>query len=119
MTSGADEWARLGAAFRELEQYDDALLAFGVSLTLDPDCAETWHAAGVVLTFLRRDDEARTVFLRALALDPRHARARFNLATLLHQEGSADAPIHLAVLYRYDPELAALLRGQVMPREGG
>lgn len=113
MAVEAEHWASLGQAFRELGQYDDAVAAFRRALDLAPADADTWHRLGVVLLLLQRDDEAIVAFRRALAVDPAESRARFNLATLIRRETATEAALHLAVLWRHDPDLALLLQTQL------
>ena len=107
------KWLQLAEAFRELGQYEDALAAVNQSLAVDSTDAEAWHKRGVYLLLLRRDSDAVLAFRRAVGVDNRHSRARFNLATLLREVASAEARTHLSVLWRHDPDLALLLEGQL------
>lgn len=117
-TEGGLAWFSLGRAFREMEQYDDALESFRQALRLAPANPEAWHGAGVVFIHLGRDEEAALAFRRALILDPAKSSSRFNLATLIRSDSPAEAALHLSVLWRQDPDFAALLEAQLGNRSG-
>lgn len=113
MDQRALSWTRLGRAFRELEQYEDAVCAYRVALDLHPRRAETWHCLGVALMLSDQDDRAITAFRRAVELDATHGPARYNLAMLLGPD-TGETAAHAAVLYRHDPGLAVLLSDQLV-----
>ena len=60
----------------------DALVAFGRALALQPHSAEAYNNRGVALLLLGQRDAARTDFDRALRIDPCQPDARLNLSRL-------------------------------------
>lgn len=107
------DWLQLATGFQELGQYEDALAALTQAAPLDPYSAEIQHRMGVCFLLLRRDREAAAAFRTVLRLDSGHTGARLNLATLLGREAPTEAARHLKVLWRQDPNMAALLEGNL------
>jgi tetratricopeptide (TPR) repeat protein len=71
---------------RRADRLEDALAAYRRAIALGVDgAAEAWSNVGVILGALERHDEARAAFAEALALDPLHVPAHYNLG-LLHEE---------------------------------
>ena len=55
-----------------------------------PQDAEGWFREGVAHLDADRPADAKAAFERAVALDPRHAKANNNLGTLLQWDGCRD-----------------------------
>ena len=60
----------------------DALVAFGRALALDPGNAAAYNNRGVALLMLGQREAARADFERALKIDPGQPDARLNLSRL-------------------------------------
>jgi Flp pilus assembly protein TadD len=58
-----------------------------LAVALQPD-AEAWNNLGTVLEELGQCTEAYAAYLQALALDPGHPEAHYNLADLLDRMGT-------------------------------
>jgi mono/diheme cytochrome c family protein len=87
---------------------------FRATLRLRPDSAAARYNVGAALLRLGRRDEARRSFEDALASDPGHAMAHFNLALLLHADGDlAGAAVHYRATLaaeRLDEDIRAAAR---------
>ena len=77
-----DGWRALGAAYFDRSRFADAARAYVHAAELEPASAPDWSALGEALVYARRsgiDADAAHAFTRALALDPKDARARYFL----------------------------------------
>jgi tetratricopeptide (TPR) repeat protein len=86
--------------------------AIGQAARLAPDNARVAFDTGVVAQSEGRYRDAREAYLRALALDPRMADARYNLVVLTHSIKADDEARHhldvLAAIAPGDPRIPAL-----------
>lgn len=83
-------WSRLGLLLSEHYAHDQHALVHALKKAAkqDPDNAETVYAYAHVLTQLPgKEDKARKYLQKTLALNPGHAQAGFDLATLLLRLG--------------------------------
>jgi tetratricopeptide (TPR) repeat protein len=114
----------LGIALAAADRGDEAAFAFKRACDLDADWAPPRVNLGALWQRLGRPRQALEQFRRALALDPRHPVAHYNLG-LLHRDagdltaaarefgvaldcghaGAADALRHLALRYAHDGQL--------------
>ena len=100
-------------------RYQEARLEFLRATEADPGNAVAWIDLGAADSVTGRIEEARAAYDKALALDPDHWQAHYNLALLLAREGDRDGAVrHLerffqAVGTRPDKRQAAIadLRG--------
>ena len=68
--------------------------------------ADDWYDAAIDLE-REAPERAKEAYLRALALDPRHAEAHLNLGRLLHEAGDvAEAEAHYRTALQADPASA-------------
>ncbi len=88
-------------------------------IELEPNNAYAHFSLGLLLTFLKRPDEARPEFRRVLEIDPNDADAAYQLAILLAEDDPVEAiallehaieqiPHHESAIYR----LSTMLRRQ-------
>lgn len=76
-----ESYLNLGAAYKELLQYDKALECFQASADIDPNYTFALNNLGLVYHILGSDDyEAEKYYERAIAIDPEYADAHWNLA---------------------------------------
>ena len=87
----------------EVDIVDIAPLPLGRLL---PEQPRTLFNAGLSLTALGRDDEARASYARSVGLDPKYVDPRANLGLLLLEKGAV--PEALAHLLKYDSILGRL-----------
>lgn len=75
-------WQKLGAAYFAAQRYTDAAGAYARATRIDPKNATIWSALGEAQTLATNavDPVAHDAFRKALALDPKDARARYFLA---------------------------------------
>ncbi|HEX5042101.1 MAG TPA: tetratricopeptide repeat protein [Candidatus Polarisedimenticolaceae bacterium] len=66
---------------------------FRASLDMNREDAEVWNNLGMVQLRLDQDGAAKSSFERAIALDPTHARAHYNLGMYLDDQGDYDGAI--------------------------
>lgn len=75
---------------RERGLYLDAAETYRVILAED-STVSAFVGLGICLRFLRKFEEARAQFERALALDPRHTEAAYGLANVYRAEGDLES----------------------------
>ncbi len=87
--------ARLNAALLRFHRRDltAALDTYSLALGEHVDDPAGWNGLGLVLMEMRRYDDARTAFGRAVDADPRLASARYNLSFVLSQLGDFDGAL--------------------------
>jgi tetratricopeptide (TPR) repeat protein len=66
---------------------------FRASLDMNKADAEVWNNLGMVQLRLDQDGAAKSSFERAIAIDPTHARAHYNLGMYLDDQGDYDGAI--------------------------
>jgi adenylate cyclase len=95
-----------------------ALTAGRTAVRLAPDLAQAHFAEGVVLTYLRRSDEAIAAAERAIRLNPQYADAHVLHGFALLNSGRAEAALTaVETAFRINPEPPALYlmhRGRVL-----
>jgi predicted O-linked N-acetylglucosamine transferase (SPINDLY family) len=103
----AAPYSNLGAALKELKQFDDAVKNYNRAIDLDPQMAEAYSNKGNVLRELGRFDESLACYDHAIRLKPNYADAYTNRGTLLKELRRFEEAISsydLAIQLR--PELA-------------
>jgi len=77
----------LGAAYKNLGNFNEAIQEFKTAFSLQPDYAEAHGNLGLVYKTLRRFDEAVQEYQTALSIKPDYAEAHNNLGTLYAEQG--------------------------------
>ena len=72
-------WSNLSAALRATGEYESALAAGGVAVTLSPRLPDAYYNRGMVYEGLARTDDAIQQYLLALEIDPTFGPARDRL----------------------------------------
>ena len=88
----AEGWRMLGWSYFQTERFAEAATAMKRATTLDPDNAEYFSMLGEALVMASKDGggmppDAAAAFAKALALNPRDARARYFAAVQMDLEG--------------------------------
>ena len=87
----ADGWRMLGWSFFETGRFAEAATAYKKAAQLKPDTAEYWSSLGEALVLASDGqsipNDAGDAFRRAVALDPKDARARYFLAVEMDMAG--------------------------------
>ena len=74
-----DIWNIMGAAAAQLEQFDQAVIAFQNALEIRPDDAKVYNNMGSAYKIQEKFQEAANCYKRALELNPDYAEACYNL----------------------------------------
>lgn len=74
----ADAWTRLGNAYFDTNQQEEAISAYGKSLNLIPNDANVLTDMGIMYRRIGKAREAIGYFNKAAAVDPNHEMSRFN-----------------------------------------
>lgn len=119
-------WAVMAPAYRQLQRYDDAALAYSHVLRLEGASAARYADYGEMLVYANEglvDANAANIFAEALKLDAKEPKARYFSGLALKQEGKtaeartlwqtmlADGPGDAAWRPMIERELAALTEG--------
>lgn len=83
----------LACVLRDQHDYGAAIALLQDAITKAPDAAALWNTLGTVLSARGDGETARTFFLEALRLDPRHPGVRYNLACAELDLGEVDAAL--------------------------
>ncbi|MFN0063223.1 MAG: zinc-ribbon domain-containing protein [Myxococcaceae bacterium] len=75
-----EQYLALGNRLRERERFQQALVAYGKAVAMEPENVEALTGRAMVLLDLDERLEAETAFLAALKADPRHLEAVMGLA---------------------------------------
>ena len=84
-------WNILGAAYKRLNQYDNALKSYRRSISINPSYFYAHYNLGNILKEVGKLSEAIESFEKALFLKPDYAKAQNNKALTLHELGELDA----------------------------
>jgi predicted O-linked N-acetylglucosamine transferase (SPINDLY family) len=78
--------SNLGAAYKDLMQFDAALGSYDRAIALKPELAEAHCHRGIVLHQMRRLDEALVSYAHAIRIKPDYAEAYFNRGEALKDQ---------------------------------
>ncbi len=91
MAQGKDAvlWVQLGNAMRDLNRVESAIDCFTTAIRIDPDLSEALNNLGLLIS---RTDNAvgKSYFVRAIAANPKNARAHNSLGNALVREGKLE-----------------------------
>lgn len=79
----ASNYAQLGNAYFDAEQWANAIDSYERSLTLDPDNADVSTDLGVSYYYSNRTDDALAQFEQSLRVDPNHTKTLLNKGIVL------------------------------------
>jgi tetratricopeptide (TPR) repeat protein len=92
----ASAWDSLGAQYKVLGQYDEAIHAFQKAVSLDYSKVSYRHHLGLVLAAVGRMDDAITAFERVIKIDPDHSLAHAALGGYYRRNGNEElAHVHI------------------------
>ncbi len=80
-----DEWLEEGDTFRDLRQFEQALVAYDHAIRLDPTFARTYNRKGFTLNELQRFKEGLAACEQAIHLAPNYAAAYNNKGWALNE----------------------------------
>jgi protein O-GlcNAc transferase len=86
-------YSSLGVALTEQRNYDEAAVAFGRAVAINPDSAQAHYNLGNALKLQGKLAEAATSYAHALRIDPALAEACSNLGNTLAELGRADEAV--------------------------
>jgi tetratricopeptide (TPR) repeat protein len=90
-------WFCLGLLYKNSDNAQGAVDAFGHVTEIDPNDADSWYFLGAASAQLKQYSQAIDAFQRALKVNPLHASAEFGIARAYQQSGdAAQAREHLA-----------------------
>ena len=78
----------MGAAFTQLGQTDQAIIAFQKVVTIKPDYADVYNNMGLALNKKGELDAAITAYEKAISLKPNYAEAYNNMGVSLREKVS-------------------------------
>lgn len=86
----------LALLYKREKRFEDAIRAYREAARLGiGDVQEVWSNLGVLYAELRRRDDAKSMYERALAVNPDYVPALFNLAALYEETGDRQAAVEL------------------------
>ena len=80
-----------GAIYATLEQFDDAIISYGVALEINPRYADGHNNLGLALRSQGKLDAAMRSYAKAIKLNPAFAEAHNNMGLLLSVTGENNA----------------------------
>lgn len=78
----ADAWFGIGVAYYNLKRYDDAIMAYRLSLSINPENAIAWYNLGVNYAILKRYDDEIEAYRQSLRINPENADAWYSLGVV-------------------------------------
>ena len=88
-----DVWNIMGAAAAQLEQFDQAIIAFQKALEIRPADAQGYNNMGTAYKMQEQFEEAANCYSKALELNPDYAEAYSNLGGVLQKQGNFEEAI--------------------------
>ena len=86
-------WDILGASRAQIGMLDEAVEAYKTSISLKPDCADTFNNIGVAFKNQGKLDEAIEAYRKSISLKPNDAEAYSNLGVAFKNQGKLDEAI--------------------------
>ena len=88
-----DVWNIMGAAAAQLEQFDQAIIAFQKALEIRPADAQGYNNMDTAYKMQEQFEEAVNCYSKALELNPDYAEAYSNLGGVLQKQGNFEEAI--------------------------
>jgi len=82
-----------GKPTEESERYEEALTDYNKTLAMKPDYAEAYFNRGQLMMDLKKDEEAKKDFSRAIGLNHKNSDAHNNLGIILANENNSMKPL--------------------------
>ncbi len=79
----SDAWIRLGHAYFDTDQYENAIAAYTKALSITPDDPDVMTDLGVMYRRNEQPDKALEIFTRVVEISPGHEPSRFNMGVVL------------------------------------
>jgi len=114
-------FVNVGAAYVELEKYDEALPYYNRAIAISPRFVKIYNNRGVVFEKKKRFDLALKDYTTALSIDPHSAHAYVNRGVTLEMMGKLDLALqdyNNAIKYRPYLEVAYSNRGVIYEKMG-
>lgn len=89
-TTDADGWKMLGSSYFEAGRYADAVRAYSEATRINPANSENWSALGEATVLANNGGvtpKAEAALRKALAIDPKDARARYFIGVKKDADG--------------------------------
>lgn len=97
----------LGCVLRSQMRFQEAIDVLKPALQLHPDRVLLWITLGTVVGDMGDSDTAMAFYSEAIRLDPKNAKARYNLSTMLYAVGQIEESIALVESALPDAETPA------------
>lgn len=105
-------WAIRGSVLHNLQQYEQAIVAYNKAIELQPNSSRAWTYRGLSLQAIKREDEAIASFLKALETNPNWHEAKAWLNLYLLKETSEAKAFNRTIKPGFREQLEYLLRLQ-------
>ncbi|MCB0167227.1 MAG: tetratricopeptide repeat protein [Anaerolineae bacterium] len=103
----AEIYTTMGAAYDQLDQFDEALAAHKRAVEIDPESFRAWNNLGIAYFYLGQLNEAESSQKRAINLKPDYAFAYASLGAVYVSRNEPNAAIQvLAEAIRLDETIA-------------
>ena len=83
-------WNILGISAAQIGMFDEAVIAFNKSISLEPNYVETYNNLGNVLREKKMLEQSITSFKKAIVLNPDYADAYSNMSASYRDQGKLD-----------------------------
>lgn len=114
-TKSAEDYMREGVEHLGAGRLDEATSAFQFCVQFKPDLKECWYNLGVAFGRKRNFARERDAYAKAIELDPKYARAHFNVAVAYEDLGrQRDALRHYDDAIQLDPTAQDALLNRAM-----
>jgi tetratricopeptide (TPR) repeat protein len=96
MSEQSNEYLRLATEAYGAQNFSSALENLEHALRADSSNVSAWILKGIVLAQTQRPSEATLAFEQAISAGPDNAKAYYNFATHMHQQGNSSRALDLA-----------------------
>ncbi len=96
MSEQSNEYMRLATEAYGAQNYTSALENVEQAILADGTNVSAWILKGILLAQTQRPSEATMAFEQAISVGPENAKAYYNFATHMHQQGNSSRALDLA-----------------------